>query len=207
MSINVDEAEHSMEMELPYIRAIFAGREDVKIVPIMIGALSTDSEAQYGEGRGRACLGVLWMVDSSRTDHVDLSAGKILAGYLDDPSNLFVVSSDFCHWCVRGQSETVLESGYTSLRFALSQWCSEPMLVALLARRTGGDGSITCPSQESPRSSEPSRRWTERGWPSSSSRTPLRSPPTSAGPTTQSAGGTRSACSSTPCSTARRSSQ
>ena len=25
-------------------------------------------------------------------------AGRVLAGYLDDPENLFVVSSDFCHW-------------------------------------------------------------------------------------------------------------
>lgn len=24
--------------------------------------------------------------------------GEILAPYLDDPSNLFVISSDFCHW-------------------------------------------------------------------------------------------------------------
>lgn len=25
-------------------------------------------------------------------------AGALLAPYLDDPSNLFVISSDFCHW-------------------------------------------------------------------------------------------------------------
>eukprot|EP00877_Chromochloris_zofingiensis_P011645 jgi/Chrzof1/6734/Cz19g07050.t1 len=37
----------------------------------MVGALSTDGEARYG---------------------------KILGPYLDDPSNLFIISSDFCHW-------------------------------------------------------------------------------------------------------------
>lgn len=41
------------------------------IVPIMVGSLSVDSEALYGE---------------------------ILAPYLADPQNLFVISSDFCHW-------------------------------------------------------------------------------------------------------------
>ena len=24
--------------------------------------------------------------------------GELLARYLDDPGNLFVISSDFCHW-------------------------------------------------------------------------------------------------------------
>ena len=28
------------------------------------------------------------------------SYGKLLAPYLADPETLFVVSSDFCHWCV-----------------------------------------------------------------------------------------------------------
>jgi len=36
-----------------------------------VGSLSPDREAQYG---------------------------RILAKYLADPSNFFVVSSDFCHW-------------------------------------------------------------------------------------------------------------
>lgn len=27
--------------------------------------------------------------------------GALLAPYLDDPSNLFVISSDFCHWGMR----------------------------------------------------------------------------------------------------------
>lgn len=46
----------------------------VKIVPILVGALSSESEAMYG---------------------------RLLAKYVDDPKNFFSVSSDFCHWGYR----------------------------------------------------------------------------------------------------------
>lgn len=72
MDRKTDEDEHSLEMTLPYIAKVM---EDYKgqftVVPIMVGSLSIESEAMYGE---------------------------ILAPYLADPQNLFVISSDFCHW-------------------------------------------------------------------------------------------------------------
>lgn len=43
----------------------------MKIVPILVGALSAENEAVYG---------------------------RLLAKYVDDPTNFFSVSSDFCHW-------------------------------------------------------------------------------------------------------------
>lgn len=46
----------------------------VKVVPILVGALTTESEVAYG---------------------------KLLAKYVDDPANFFSVSSDFCHWGTR----------------------------------------------------------------------------------------------------------
>lgn len=46
-------------------------RYPVKIVPILVGSLSAESEALYG---------------------------RLLAKYVDDPKNFFSVSSDFCHW-------------------------------------------------------------------------------------------------------------
>lgn len=55
---------------MPYVRKVFEG-QDIKIVPIMVGATSPRTEARFG---------------------------KLLAPYLDDPANFFVVSSDFCHW-------------------------------------------------------------------------------------------------------------
>lgn len=66
----VDEAEHSLEMHLPYIvRAMDS--VPFTLVPIMVGSLSKNLEDDYG---------------------------KILAPYVDDESNFFIVSSDFCHW-------------------------------------------------------------------------------------------------------------
>ncbi|KAI8468186.1 MAG: MEMO1 family [Monoraphidium minutum] len=70
MSASEDEAEHSLELHTPFI-ARAMGSQPFKLVPIMVGALSTEGEALYGALLGR---------------------------YLDDPANLFVISSDFCHW-------------------------------------------------------------------------------------------------------------
>ncbi|KAH0886179.1 hypothetical protein HID58_062275 [Brassica napus] len=70
MDLRVDEAEHSMEMHLPYLAKVFQGH-NVKVVPILVGSVSAASEAMYGE---------------------------LLARYVDDPKNFFSVSSDFCHW-------------------------------------------------------------------------------------------------------------
>ena len=42
-----------------------------KVVPILVGSLSNQRQAFYG---------------------------KIFAKYIADPNNLFVISSDFCHW-------------------------------------------------------------------------------------------------------------
>lgn len=73
MRMAVDEAEHSMEMHVPFIVQSLRGRS-VKLVPILIGAISKEKEAQYG---------------------------ALLGPFLDDPGNLFVISSDFCHWGTR----------------------------------------------------------------------------------------------------------
>jgi hypothetical protein len=70
MDLQVDEAEHSMEMHLPYLAKVFHGYP-VKVVPILVGAVSAENEAMYG---------------------------RLLAKYVDDPNNFFSVSSDFCHW-------------------------------------------------------------------------------------------------------------
>ncbi|CAD6576067.1 MAG: hypothetical protein CYPHOPRED_005862 [Cyphobasidiales sp. Tagirdzhanova-0007] len=73
MSQGVDEEEHSIEMHLPYLRKTFENK-DIKVVPILVGSLSTSKEAAYG---------------------------KLLAPFLADPHTFFVVSSDFCHWGTR----------------------------------------------------------------------------------------------------------
>jgi protein MEMO1, putative len=57
-------------MHLPFIAKVM---EDCQftIVPVLVGSLYADKETLYG---------------------------KIFAPYLTNPENLFVFSSDFCHW-------------------------------------------------------------------------------------------------------------
>lgn len=98
MSIEVDEAEHSLEMHLPYIYKMlsrtFSAGSFPPLVPILVGSTSSDVEKEYG---------------------------RLLAPYLADPSNVFIVSSDFCHWGSRfGYTHYITDadpsSGYSLTR-------------------------------------------------------------------------------------------
>ncbi|XP_791245.3 protein MEMO1 [Strongylocentrotus purpuratus] len=72
MSVQVDEDEHSIEMHLPYIAKVMESkRGKFTIVPVLVGALDINKEQNFG---------------------------RLFSTYLADPRNLFVVSSDFCHW-------------------------------------------------------------------------------------------------------------
>jgi hypothetical protein len=72
MNGQVDEDEHSLEMTLPFIAKIMEDyKNNFTIVPIMVGSLTPEKEAKFG---------------------------GILSKYLAEPSHLFVISSDFCHW-------------------------------------------------------------------------------------------------------------
>jgi MEMO1 family protein len=78
MSASVDEAEHSAEMQLPYLhRLLQLQYPDLKpkdyppLIPIMIG---------------------------STTPVVEAAFGRLLAPYIADETNAFIISSDFCHW-------------------------------------------------------------------------------------------------------------
>ncbi|XP_049815318.1 protein MEMO1 [Schistocerca nitens] len=72
MDMSVDEDEHSIEMHLPYVAKVMEDYKDsFTIVPVLVGSLTPDKESVYG---------------------------SIFSQYLADPQNLFVISSDFCHW-------------------------------------------------------------------------------------------------------------
>jgi len=73
MTLQTDEEEHSIEMHLPFVAKVMEG-QSLTIVPILVGSLSTEKEALYG---------------------------KLLSKYLADKDNVFVISSDFCHWGAR----------------------------------------------------------------------------------------------------------
>lgn len=90
MSLSVDEEEHSIEMQLPYIAKVMeAFRDSFTIVPILVGALKQSGEIKYG---------------------------KLLSKYLADPNTLFVISSDFCHW---GKALRKLLWGVCYLEYAI----------------------------------------------------------------------------------------
>lgn len=72
MSVSQDEDEHSLEMHLPYIYSTFLPTIP-PLVPIMVGATNTSREKEYG---------------------------RLLAPYVTNPENLFIISSDFCHWYI-----------------------------------------------------------------------------------------------------------
>eukprot|EP00931_Biecheleriopsis_adriatica_P055695 TRINITY_DN32990_c0_g1_i1.p1 TRINITY_DN32990_c0_g1~~TRINITY_DN32990_c0_g1_i1.p1 ORF type:complete len:326 (-),score=51.07 TRINITY_DN32990_c0_g1_i1:85-1062(-) len=77
LSMAVDEAEHSLELQLPFLAALLLNSPlrgslpPATIVPILVGQVNARTEAQYG---------------------------RLLAPYLEEKGNFFVVSSDFCHW-------------------------------------------------------------------------------------------------------------
>lgn len=89
MSRETDEAEHSLELHLPYIykllsRSFPSPEKFPPLTPILVGATSPSSERTYG---------------------------RLLAPYLADPTSLFIISSDFCHWGSRFSYTYYLPSG------------------------------------------------------------------------------------------------
>lgn len=71
--IETDEAEHSLELHLPYIKHLLdlSGNSTARLLPIMVGNISKKDEAKVG---------------------------KTIERYLSDPKSLVVISTDFCHW-------------------------------------------------------------------------------------------------------------
>ncbi len=70
----VEEAEHSLEMHLPYIVHAMAGHE-YQLVPVMVGSISSSQAQQYGHLLGQQLVA--------------------------DPHLFIIASSDFCHWGTR----------------------------------------------------------------------------------------------------------
>ena len=67
---NVEENEHSLEMQLPFLKLIF-GDKDFKLLPIMVGQTSIEQDFYFAD---------------------------TLKELYEDKETLFVISSDFCHW-------------------------------------------------------------------------------------------------------------
>lgn len=61
-------AEHSLELHLPYIRKVFH-QKPITLIPILVGHLENEDDF-----------------------------GMIFSEHFKNPENLFIISSDFCHW-------------------------------------------------------------------------------------------------------------
>lgn len=83
--------QHSLEMHLPYIHHVM-GDTEFTLVPILVGSTTAKQQELYG---------------------------KLLAPYLEDPGNFFVISSDFCHWGQRFRCVWFLR-----IYFQLFRWMS-----------------------------------------------------------------------------------
>lgn len=106
-----DEAEHSLELHAPWLAHAFAGRlADVRLVPIMVGALDDRAEA---------------------------AAAAALAPLLTDPATLFVASTDFCHWG-RRFNYTHVPPGHASIGDAVEAMDRDGM--AVIERGGGSAG-------------------------------------------------------------------
>jgi AmmeMemoRadiSam system protein B len=70
LSETTDVKEHSIEMEMPFLKYIF-DKKDFSLIPIMVGHNDFLTNTEIG---------------------------KALYDLYEDPKTLFVISSDFCHW-------------------------------------------------------------------------------------------------------------
>lgn len=108
MSRDVDEEEHSLEMQYPMLVQTLSWRgidlDDIKVVPILV---------------------------SHNSENIDSQIGKILLPYIRDKSNLFIISSDFCHWGRRFQF-----TGYVSEEKDLDDAIEEETEIEMLTARS-----------------------------------------------------------------------
>lgn len=71
----LDENEHSLEMQMPFLGKIFAKNSDnVKLIPMLVGDFTRSSSYNL------------------------LDVANLLLPYFEDENCLFIISSDFCHW-------------------------------------------------------------------------------------------------------------
>ena len=161
-----DEAEHSMEMHAPYIAHVFSGVAGVRLVPILVGALSFESEERYG---------------------------RLLSPYLGDPGTVFVISSDFCHWGRRFRY-TPFHSTSTAERPLFK--CIEQLDRCAGRRAAPRGAGRRRTPRAAHRASAARADAAGTGWTSSRASTPRASAGTSARRATRCAAGTPSPCAS-----------
>ena len=106
MSASVDEAEHSIEMHLPYIVKAMEGYAAGRAHAVQRHAHRPAARGQGADGfwrtrRRTTPYTIVPILVGNLDSAAEADYGRLLAPYLADPRTLFVVSSDFCHWGAR----------------------------------------------------------------------------------------------------------
>ena len=108
MDADTDLGEHSLEMQFPMIAKALAWRglslDEVKVVPLLV---------------------------SNNTEETDDKLARVLVQNLMDPSNIFIISSDFCHWGRRFQF-----TGYVGSEEELEESLNEETEIEMLTLRS-----------------------------------------------------------------------
>ncbi|QLG70996.1 hypothetical protein HG535_0B00340 [Zygotorulaspora mrakii] len=108
MDAETDLNEHSLEMQFPMLIQTLKWRkkppEEVEVVPLLVSHNSTD---------------------------VDYAIGRVLKEYLKDPTVLFILSSDFCHWGRRFGY-----TGYCGMESELDEAIGEETEIEMLTSRS-----------------------------------------------------------------------
>jgi predicted class III extradiol MEMO1 family dioxygenase len=104
MEKDVDEDEHSIEMQLPYLAKIFERYHTTRARRAHDTRTTRHTtrnrkavNISFGI-RGRHEVKVVPVLVGSLDKQSEELFGGVFARYLDDPENFFVISSDFCHW-------------------------------------------------------------------------------------------------------------
>lgn len=108
MDGETDLNEHSLEMQFPMLLQTLRWRkippEQINVIPLLVSHNSTD---------------------------VDYAIGRVLKQYLADPTVLFILSSDFCHWGRRFGY-----TGYCGMEAELNEAIQEETEIEMLTSRS-----------------------------------------------------------------------
>ena len=111
LALKQDEDEHSIEMQFPYIAKIMEKYVEVdifsfsracllicsalEVVLVWVDKMVTVVLLNFSYANNFTIIPILV---GSLSFSEEQGVGEVLAPYLADPSNVFVISSDFCHW-------------------------------------------------------------------------------------------------------------
>ena len=101
MSRQQDEDEHSLEMHLPYIYKMLSLYAFIPPLVIRLAKLMHFRSRNSSFQSDTSSVPLVPILVGSTNANTERNLGARLAPYLADPTNIFVISSDFCHWGLR----------------------------------------------------------------------------------------------------------